>query len=92
MSNSNSRKGESLPYFCGACGEPCNAEFVDFGIGPYECHGHTGVDTRIEWVSDCCESDVYEDEERHCPAEPPSPDDREYDPDEDEDWGRHDED
>ena len=51
-----------MPY-CGDCKEECNAKKVDFGIGPYECHGFRGVDVCIGYVSDCCEGDLFEDED-----------------------------
>ena len=49
--------------YCGECGKHCDQVEFDFGIGPYEFWGRRGVDTNQQWVSDCCEAKVFEDED-----------------------------
>lgn len=46
---------------CSACHEPCEVIVVDFGIGPYEYWGATGIDSRPEAVSNCCDAPVYDE-------------------------------
>ena len=36
---------------------------VDQGIGPYEFWGRKGFDSNLQWVSNCCEAQVYENED-----------------------------
>ena len=48
---------------CPSCGEECRGIWVDFGIGAYEYWGATGVDSRLVFVSDCCEVELPESEE-----------------------------
>ena len=67
-----------MPY-CGSCKEECTAIEVDFGIGAYEFWGARGYDSRVEIVSDCCESPMYEDEDLCEPYENERYED--YDPD-----------
>jgi len=55
--------------FCGACGDPCEANEVDQGIGAYEAWGRCGVDTCMATVSDCCEADVFENASLTIPYE-----------------------
>ena len=65
---------------CDYCKSKCLGRFVDFGIGPYEYWGHMGCDTNIQWVSDCCDAPVVD--ENGDAVEPPDdePDgDRAYD-------------
>ena len=50
-----------MPY-CGECKLECRAVHVDFGIGPHEFWGAKYNDVDIHLVSNCCESDVFEDE------------------------------
>jgi hypothetical protein len=45
--------------YCSECGEPCQGQFIDAGIGAYECHGYRGVDVQWFFASECCESEVY---------------------------------
>ena len=49
--------------FCGECKKECSPIIVDFGIGPYEFWGGKFVDTNEQIVSDCCEAEIFEDEE-----------------------------
>ena len=41
---------------CCDCGNECDTEWQDFGIGSYEYHGARGVDTQWVEVTPCCES------------------------------------
>ena len=59
--------------YCGDCGKVCSQKLVDMGIGPYEFWGRPGFDTNKQWVSDCCESTVFEDEELGHQADDPDP-------------------
>lgn len=47
---------------CEECLCHCNGVWVDFGIGSYEFWGARGFDTRWEYVSDCCEADLFTDQ------------------------------
>ena len=52
---------ENLPVdedYCDSCYQPCQGNNIDNGIGCYEFWGQKGVDTCIEYVSDCCEATV----------------------------------
>ena len=44
---------------CAACGEECEAQIMDFGIGAYDYGSIQGNDIREEIVSTCCEDLVY---------------------------------
>ena len=46
---------------CTACKEHCEVVVVDFGIGPFEFWGATGVDSRPDVVSNCCEAPVLDE-------------------------------
>lgn len=52
-----------MKYFCGDCGEECNAVVEDHGIGAYEFWGQRGVDRRDVVCSDCCSAELFLDEE-----------------------------
>lgn len=39
---------------CSECGQPAEAETVDFGIGAYEFWGMRGVHRDVQTVSVCC--------------------------------------
>lgn len=47
-----------LTELCAACGQPAELIEVDFGIGPYEFWGATGVHVDIQTVTECCESNT----------------------------------
>lgn len=47
--------------FCEQCGDPCTASWKDTGIGSYEYWGQKCRDTRSEYLSDCCDAEVYSD-------------------------------
>lgn len=49
------------PFFCSECHKPCAGEEVDFGIGPYEFWGATGVDSCVMEVSECCMGDLLDE-------------------------------
>ena len=49
--------------YCGECKKECNAHTEDQGIGPLEVWGRKIVDTDIVLVSDCCDAQVFEDED-----------------------------
>ena len=69
-----------MPY-CSECKQECKAITVDDGIGSYEFWGARGCDVRMRIASNCCEGDVFEDEECKVPYEQGYPDDdypREY--------------
>lgn len=42
---------------CSECGDTCTPVVVDFGIGPYERHGHKTNEVDLQVVSDCCEAE-----------------------------------
>lgn len=69
------------PY-CEECGEPCQGQHHDFGIGPYEAHGVRGIHRDVAYVSDCCEATVLLD---GAPYEPDNPND-EYEGGPENDW------
>lgn len=48
--------------FCGVCGGYVEGEHIDFGIGTYEFWGCVGNDSRIEFVSTCCEAPMFSTE------------------------------
>lgn len=49
--------------YCGNCGKVCEMVQRDMGIGPYEFWGRKGFDSDLQWVSECCEATVYENED-----------------------------
>lgn len=49
--------------FCGECGNECDFVEIDTGIGAYEFWGAKENHSVLERVSDCCEADLFEDEE-----------------------------
>ena len=51
-----------MPY-CGECKQECTPVAEDQGVGSYECHGYRGVHHDWCLVSDCCDAEVYLDEE-----------------------------
>jgi len=51
---------EAPSYICSICRSPCEGVELDFGIGPYECHGYVGVHRDVHFVSECCEGDVLD--------------------------------
>lgn len=51
----------SSALFCGCCGLACSTHEEDQGIGHYEYWGRTGVHRDIVEVSDCCDTQVYDD-------------------------------
>jgi len=63
------------PYYCAGCKQRCNGRWADFGIGSYEFWGQGCHNVNWQFVSDCCENDLYEDAELVCPVEPPGEDD-----------------
>ena len=64
--------------WCGSCKEECDAHVEDQGIGHYEFWGATGHDSRICYVSDCCDAAVYDDRDCRIESEIPCKED-EYD-------------
>lgn len=50
------RKVHVKPYWCEECGEECDVQYVDQGIGSYEFWGQRGVDRNVLPCSDCCEA------------------------------------
>ena len=48
--------------YCGECGQPCDVDIVDEGIGHYEFWGQVGNHSNLCAESSCCGSNVYEDE------------------------------
>ena len=59
--------------YCGDCKNECDFALIDFGIGPYEFWGRLGVDKDKRWVSDCCESEVFQDEDLKIQEDDPDP-------------------
>jgi len=52
-----------MTYYCGECKNECGVHAEDFGIGSYEAWGAKGFDSRMGLSSDCCDGEVFEDEE-----------------------------
>lgn len=52
-----------MTYYCGECKKECSVHAEDFGIGPGEFWGASFNDVKMELVSDCCDGEVYVDEE-----------------------------
>lgn len=57
-----------MPY-CAECRQECRAVVMDFGAGKLDVGGRTVYDSRKALVSDCCESELFEDEELSRPFE-----------------------
>ena len=52
---------------CEACLKQCRMITVDFGIGAYEYWGAPGFDVQLADVSDCCEAECIDEDDRpHC--------------------------
>jgi hypothetical protein len=51
-----------MPY-CGECQQECRAVVRDFGAGKLDIGGRTVYDSQKALVSDCCDADLFEDEE-----------------------------
>lgn len=62
-------------HWCGSCKEECDAHVEDEGIGRYEFWGQKGYDTRLVYISDCCDDIVYDDPECMIESELPNKDD-----------------
>jgi hypothetical protein len=45
---------------CEGCRDWTNTKMIDFGIGPYECHGVCGHHTDVHEATECCECDWYD--------------------------------
>ena len=52
-----------MTTYCGECGKECEVLWEDVGIGAYEYWGQKGRDVQIVPFSDCCEGEVFEDED-----------------------------
>lgn len=63
-----------MSNYCGVCGKECSSHWEDDGIGPYEFWGQKGNQSVTVLVSDCCDGDVYENEELTVDAESASSD------------------
>jgi hypothetical protein len=46
---------------CEDCGRPTNGQWVDFGVGPGEFWGRPFCDVNWQWVSECCEGDILDE-------------------------------
>ena len=53
----------AMNYVCGHCRQACQGELVDFGVGVTEFWGNVSVDECIQFVSKCCQVQMYEDYE-----------------------------
>ena len=51
----------NLPYICGGCEKDCKGTDVDFGIGPSEFWGSVSNDVHIQFVSACCDHEMFYD-------------------------------
>ncbi len=56
-------RGDEPGPFCGSCGEPCEANFVDNGIGWTEYWGSKSFHSQIDIESSCCGAEVFSDAE-----------------------------
>ncbi len=52
-----------MNYVCGHCRQACQGEHVDFGVGVTEFWGNVSNDVCIQFVSKCCQVQMYEDYE-----------------------------
>jgi hypothetical protein len=59
---------------CKDCQHECEGELIDVGIGPYEFWGAKGCDSRMSFVSECCEADVVDENGNPVDYDPPEPD------------------
>ncbi|MGB1973333.1 MAG: hypothetical protein ACPHQD_04720 [Vibrio toranzoniae] len=48
-------------YTCGHCERACKGADVDFGNGPTEFWGQSSNDVCIQFVSSCCEHEMFYD-------------------------------
>ena len=60
---------------CASCHLPANGSFHDFGIGAYEYWGAKGVDTNVQYVSNCCEAGFVKNPPGYPEADNVSPSD-----------------
>ena len=47
-------------YLCEECGQPCDIQRVDVGLGKTECYGSVTNDVNMIEVSDCCRADFID--------------------------------
>lgn len=52
-----------MTYYCGECKKECSVHGEDVGIGPHEFWGAIGHDSLMVLSSDCCDGEVFENEE-----------------------------
>jgi hypothetical protein len=52
-----------MTYYCGECRKECTVHEEDCGIGPYEYWGQKCNDVNMQLTSDCCDGEVFDDEE-----------------------------
>lgn len=62
--------GDTEGPFCSSCGQPAAGGWSDSGIGAYEYWGMKGNDSRIEYVSLCCNAQLFDDCECTSPTTP----------------------
>jgi len=55
--------------FCGHCEKACKGTSVDFGYGVTEFWGSVSNDVNIQYVSKCCEHEMFYDKELTDPVE-----------------------
>jgi hypothetical protein len=68
---------------CTECKQLCTPALIDFGIGRGEHFGTPFNDVREEWVSSCCESEMWGFDEEAMGPDPDEARERERD---DADW------
>lgn len=56
-------------YICGHCEDPCKGVIVDFGYGSTEFWGSVSHDTNEQFVSQCCEQEMFYDKKRTEPVD-----------------------
>lgn len=57
-----------MSYVCGHCNQTCQGQHIDFGVGVTEFWGVVSNDKCIQFVSRCCEVQMYEDFELDTPV------------------------
>ena len=55
--------------FCSNCKKPCKGTNVDFGYGVTEFWGSVSNDVNIQYVSQCCEDEMFYDKDLTDPVD-----------------------
>ena len=47
---------------CTTCNKECDGKWIDVGIGPYEFWGQKCTDKDVQYLSECCEAEVIDED------------------------------